>query len=231
MNFVDIIIIMVILAGAIIGFKRGVIKQAVLTLGMILVVVLSFMLKNPLSVFLYQRLPFLTFGILDEYAILNILVYELISFLILFILFSIVFGLLVKASSKIEEFFRDTVILAIPSKILGMILGAIEYYFITFIVLFVLSQPIIFSEDFHQIKPVSNSKLANIMLTKTPVVSYYTKNTMKSIEELYDLFKTKDDYSVKEFNCKAIKVLKKDKIVSEKSIEYLESHGKIKRCD
>ncbi len=231
MNYVDIIIIMFIVAGAIIGFKRGVIKQAVLTLGMILVVVLSFMLKNPLSVFLYQRLPFLTFGILDEYAILNILVYELISFLILFILFSIVFGLLVKASSKIEEFFRDTVILAIPSKILGLILGAIEYYFITFIVLFVLSQPIIFSEDFHQIKPVSNSKIANIMLTKTPVLSYYTKNTMKSIEELYDLFKTKDDYSVKEFNCKAIKVLKKDKIVSKDSIEYLESHGKIKRCN
>ena len=119
MNYVDIIILMVILAGAIIGFKRGVIKQSVLTIGMILVVVLSFLLKNPLSTFLYSRLPFLTFGVLYDYTVLNILVYEFISFMILFLLFSIVFGLLVKVSSKIEQFFKDTVILAIPSKILG----------------------------------------------------------------------------------------------------------------
>lgn len=231
MNYVDIIILMVILAGAIIGFKRGVLKQSVLTIGMILVVVLSFLLKNPLSAFLYSRLPFLTFGVLYDYTVLNILVYEFISFMILFLLFSIVFGLLVKVSSKIEEFFEDTVILAIPSKILGMILGAVEYYIITFIVLFILSGPIVFSENFHQIKPVTNSKIAGYMLKKTPVLSYYTKNTLKSIEELVDLYKTKDKVSTDEFNCKAIKVMKKDKIVSDESIEYLESHGKIKRCE
>ena len=55
MNYVDIIILMIILAGGIIGFKRGVIKQSVLTIGMILVVVLSFLLKNPLSAFLYHQ--------------------------------------------------------------------------------------------------------------------------------------------------------------------------------
>ena len=69
------------------------------------------------------------------------------------------------------------------------------------------------------------------MLKKTPVLSYYTKNTIKSVEELVDLYKSKDKLSTDEFNCKAIKVMKKDKIVSEDSIEYLESHGKIKRCD
>ena len=151
--------------------------------------------------------------------------------MILFLLFSIVFGLLVKVSSKLEEFFKDTVILAIPSKILGMILGAVEYYFITFIVLFILSGPIVFSENFHQIKPVTNSKIAGYMLKKTPVLSYYTKNTLKSIEELVDIYKEKDKVSTDEFNCKAIKVMKKDKIVSDESIDYLESHGKIKRCE
>ena len=69
------------------------------------------------------------------------------------------------------------------------------------------------------------------MLKHTPILSHYTKKTLKSIDELVELYKTKDDYSVKDFNCKAIKIMKKDKIVSEDSIEYLESHGKIKRCD
>ena len=231
MNIVDIIIILAIICGAIIGFKRGVIKQAVITIGQILVIVLAFLLKNPLSVLLYKRLPFLTFGILDQYTVFNILVYELISFLILYCLLSIVLFLLIKASSLIEKFFKATVILAIPSKILGAVLGAIEYYFIVFIVLFVLSGPIIFSEDFHQIKAVSNSKIGGYMLKHTPILSHYTKKTLKSVNELVDLYKTKDDYSVKDFNCKAIKIMKKDKIVSEDSIEYLESHGKIKRCD
>ncbi|MBR2603992.1 MAG: CvpA family protein [Bacilli bacterium] len=231
MNLVDIIIILVIICGAIVGFKRGVVKQAVMTIGMILVVVLSFLLKNPLSVFLYQRLPFLSFGILEDYTVFNILVYEFISFLIIYCLLSIVLFLLIKASSIIEKFFKATVILAIPSKILGLILGAIEYYVIVFIVLFILSGPIFFSEKFHQIKPVSESKIGGYMLKHTPILSHFTKKTLKSIDELVTLYKTKDNYSVKDFNCKAIKIMKKDKIVSEESIEYLESHGKIKRCD
>lgn len=231
MNYVDIIIIMVIILGAIVGFKRGVVKQAVLTVGMILVVVLSFMLKNPLSVFLYNRLPFLTFGVLYDYTVLNILLYEFISFLILFCIFSIVYFLLIKASTWIEKFFKATVLLAIPSKILGLVLGAIEYYFITFIIIFLLSGPILWSEDFHQIKPVTESKIGGFMLKKTPVLSYYANNTLKSVEELVDLYKSKDTLSTDEFNCKAIKVMKKDKIVSEESIDYLESHGKIKRCE
>ena len=45
----DIIIIMILLFGALIGFKRGVIKQGVITIGMILILVLSFILKNPVS--------------------------------------------------------------------------------------------------------------------------------------------------------------------------------------
>ena len=42
----DIIIIMIILFGAIVGFKRGIIKQSVITVGMILVLILSFILKK-----------------------------------------------------------------------------------------------------------------------------------------------------------------------------------------
>ena len=50
----DIIIIMIILFGAIVGFKRGIIKQSVITVGMILVLILSFILKNPVSSIMYN---------------------------------------------------------------------------------------------------------------------------------------------------------------------------------
>ena len=51
----DIIIIMIILFGAIVGFKRGIIKQSVITVGMILVLILSFILKNPISSIKHQN--------------------------------------------------------------------------------------------------------------------------------------------------------------------------------
>ena len=41
----DLIIIIFILFGGLIGFKRGIIKQSVVTIGMVLVLVLSFILS------------------------------------------------------------------------------------------------------------------------------------------------------------------------------------------
>ena len=72
MNIVDIIIIVVIILGALTGFIRGFFKETVMFLGTILVVVLAFILKNPLSVILYENLPFFGFGGITS---LNILLY------------------------------------------------------------------------------------------------------------------------------------------------------------
>ena len=54
LNILDVCIILVIISGAIIGFKRGVIKQGVMTIGLYIVLILSFLLKNPISAFMYK---------------------------------------------------------------------------------------------------------------------------------------------------------------------------------
>ena len=79
MNIVDIIIIVALLLGAISGFIRGFFKQTVMFVGTIIVVILSFILKNPLSLILYKNLPFFKFGGLTS---LNILMYEILAFII-----------------------------------------------------------------------------------------------------------------------------------------------------
>ena len=135
----DIIIIMIILFGAIVGFKRGIIKQSVITVGMIFVLILSFILKNPVSSIMYEHLPFFSFGgLFENLAVLNIIVYEGFAFLLVFSVLSTILIILIKISSVFEKILRATIILAIPSKILGAILGAIEYYLIVFIILFIL---------------------------------------------------------------------------------------------
>ena len=78
MSIVDVIIILAILMGAVVGFKRGLTTQLVSTIGIILVMVLAFILKNPISKFMYENLPFLDFGgLLKGLPVLNIIVYEI----------------------------------------------------------------------------------------------------------------------------------------------------------
>ena len=64
MNVLNIGIIIFILFGAVLGFKRGFTKEVVKAAGFLIIVILAYFLKNPLSVLMYEHLPFLHIGIL-----------------------------------------------------------------------------------------------------------------------------------------------------------------------
>ena len=224
-NILDAIIIMYILMGAIVGLKRGVIKQAVMTVGMFLVVILSFILKNPLSALMYKTLPFFTLGgLLKNYSALNIIIYELIAFSIVFAMLSTVFILLVRVSSIVERLLKITIILAIPSKILGAILGLFEYYLVVFVILFIMSSPTFKIND---IDFINESKIKPVILSKTPFVSKITNDTTKTFDEINDLLKNKNHLSDEKFNCKSLNIMIKNNVLSKDSADYLYSKEKI----
>src|SRR5574344_513625 len=104
LTVVDSAVIIILLFGALLGFKRGIIKSAVSFIGILIVIVLAFSLKNSLSEFLYTHLPFFNIG--GNFAgitVLNILIYETIAFLILAIIFGTILGLIVKLTGIIEK--------------------------------------------------------------------------------------------------------------------------------
>lgn len=227
-NVIDIAIVFLLLFGFLNGFKRGFIKQAVITIGTIIVIVLAFLFKNPLSMVLYKHLPFYTVGLLKNYSSLNILLYELISFFILLSLFSLIFAVIVKISGLVEKILRATIILALPSKILGGILGVIETYNFCFIVLLIITMPIfMFSTE----PIITESKLKDKILNNTIIISDMSKGLVKSIDKVNDLLMSKKQLGKKEFNCKTINVFVKNKVVSKKSVKYLQDNNKIdKEC-
>ena len=93
MNFVDYILIAILLLHLLKGFKNGVLVSIINSVGMILIFVVSFYLQGPMSIFLYEKLPFLSFaGIFKGVAAVNILFYEAIAYGITIILLGIVFG-------------------------------------------------------------------------------------------------------------------------------------------
>ena len=138
-SIVDSIIIILLLFGALIGFKTGVIKSAVSFLGTILIIYLAFVLKNPISEFMYLHLPFFNFsGELAGVTVLNVLIYEGLAFLICFAILEILLKVVVFASGILEKILRLTIVFGLFSKILGLIFGFVEYYCIIFACLFLI---------------------------------------------------------------------------------------------
>lgn len=224
MPIVDVIILLLLASGAVIGFKRGFVKQTVISAGAIAIIILAFMFKNPISIFLYERLPFFNFdGIFAGVTSLNILLYEIIAFFIAAGIFTIIFRLLVGITHFIEKILEFTIFLGIPSKIMGAIMGVVEAYIWIFIVLYILSLPFI------NINLLEESKYKNRILTETPLLSSYADKTVDAFIEIYNLKdKFKDATDSNELNKKVLDVMLKHKIVTVESIERLYASGKLK---
>ena len=223
MNIIDVTIILLILLGAVIGFKRGFTKQVLSFLGIFIVVVLAFWLKNPVSIFLYEHLPFFKFGgVLKGVTALNIALYEFIALLIILAILTIVLKVLVFASSIFEKILNFTIILGIPSKILGAIVGVVESFVWVFIVLYILSLPV-----FH-IEMVSESKLKDGILKHTPVLSNFADETLEVIEEFTSLKeKYEETPNANEFNKETLALFLKYNVITIESVDKLIEKNKL----
>ena len=226
LNIIDAIIILIILLGGVVGFKEGAIKKLTSIVGLVLVVVFAFMLKNQLSVFFYENLPFFDlWGVFKGIQVLNIIFYEMLAFLIIASMLTIVYRLLLGITGLIEKVLKATVILSIPSKIIGFIIGLIENYIWVYIVLFILTLPIF------NIKDLYESKLATKMLSDTPYLSKYTEKTVEIYNDLYDVIDNKADKSNEEINEESLKLMLKYDIITRKSAQKLVDKNKISVTD
>lgn len=217
MNLIDVFVIIIILSGAVVGFKNGFTKQIVSFVGFIIVIVLSYLLKNYVSDFLYQFLPFFKFGgVLKGVTVLNIAVYEVIAFFIVFSLLMIGFKVVLFVSKVFETLLKFTIILGIPSKILGAVVGLVEYYIIAFMVLYALTLPIF------NIEGMENSKLKDPILKNTPVLSGYTKNGIELFDEFKELkVKYESSSDVNSFNLETLDLFLKYNFIKPESVDKL----------
>lgn len=222
MNYFDFAIIILLIFGVVSGLKKGFTRQLLSAVGFIAVVIAAFLFREGVAEFLYSNLPFFSFGgYFKGVSVLNILVYETVAFLILVTLFSIILRVAMLASSIFEKFLNATVILGIPSKLAGAVVGLIQYYVLVFIVLYILSFPM-----FDQ-KPLEESKYANTILNETPILSGMIDDSMQVIDEVLLL---KDKYTedeTNEFNLAALDILLKYKIVTVDRIDSLVEKDKL----
>lgn len=224
MNIIDVVIILFILLMGVIGWKNGFIRTVVSAVGIILVFVLSFYLKNPIAEWLSLNLPFFNFwGDFKNVTILNVVIYQLIAFFLVYSVLMILYALVVKISKFIEKILKMTIILGIPSKILGFIVGIIEGGIITAIALMFLSLPILGIDIVHQ------SKLKTVLLESTPVISNMMGSTSLAVTEIMDLRQEFSSNSTKDkFNEKSLDIMLKYNIIEVDYAKKLVNSGKLK---
>lgn len=225
MNIISAVIILIVLLYVVLGFKRGVIKTGVSLIGTIAILIISYVLKDIIANFLMEKLPFFNFGgIFDGITSINVLMYNMISFIVVFVILYCILNILITLSGLVEKILKITVILAIPSKILGALLGLIEGVLVAFLITFVLLH-LAPTEKY-----VMDSPLAIVLLERTPFIGRMTTSTTLALEDINKIVNSlKEDDNRSEANYevlhkliywKVITVEEAQKLIDNKKIEF-----------
>lgn len=226
MNIIDIGIVLVLIMFAIAGWKKGVIKETVSVVGLIVVFIIAYTFKEQLGNILCKYLPFFNFsGNIEGLVSLNILLYQLIAFIIIFSVLYAIYQIILKLSGVLQKLVNLTIILALPSKLGGLLVGLLEGYLIIFAILMFAIVPL------KNVPLIADSEMINTIVHKTPLLSSYTKDISNTILDVYELADavTSEEITTNEANLEIIDTMIKYDVVSKKTVEQLEVLDKLKQ--
>lgn len=218
LNVFDIGIILLLVMFIIVGFKNGAIRELFALVGIIVVFVLSYSLKGILGNILCIVLPFFKItGVVEGLSVMNILLYQAIAFMIVFAILLTLYEILLKVSKFIQKIVNLTIILILPSKILGGIIAFVKGWIVLFAVFLCLMIPLKNTDLF------TSSTMVNKIIYNTPVLSSHSSNFINSVEEIYNLEKklSNKEISKNEANLKTLDLMLKHKIVDKSTVEQL----------
>ena len=223
MNIIDVIIILLMGISIVTGYHKGILQQAVMFAGTILVYVSAFFLKNPVADLFFKYAPFFKFaGDIKGIVVLNVIIYQLIAFILVAgILFSI-FGIVVKTTGILQKAVDMTVILTIPSKIGGAIVGFFEGYIILFLLLTVLIIPL-------SSIGLGESVLANKIIYESPLLTKSLGGIGDAIHDIFTLVGEGYDegIAVNQMNLDTMDALLKYNVIKPESAQLLIDNNKL----
>ena len=202
MNLVDIFFLLIILVCGLIGLKRGFFKELVLTVGYIILLIVSYKLITPTTNLIISLVKV-------GNNPLNLLIYQIIAFLVVFIILSIIFQLIVFLTNALEKLLNITIVLGIFSKILGFILGLVKGVIVAYLLSLLFTLPM-----FNNIPMFRNSTVKSELLTKMPNIKL--NQIVNEISKL--------DINSNDFNKQVLQILIKYNILTkEKVIDMVKS--------
>lgn len=223
MTVVDIIALVLIILGALYGFKKGAIRGLVQLIGLVSITIISYQFKDSIGNILIKHLPFFNFGgKVNELYTLNLLVYQGIAFIIIFVLLYCLLNILIDVSGIIDLLLKFSIVFALPSKIIGAVLGAVEAIFFVFVFGASLLH---FSQTS---KYIMDSKIVKPIVEKTPIVNVVFRKSIGAAENIYNEIENyQDSKDSKGTNIAIIRVLVKYGIVKAEVVQENIDNGKL----
>lgn len=228
MAFIDIVALVLIVLGALLGFKKGAIKSLVQLIGLVSITIVAYQFKGNIGDLLIKNLPFINWGgAVNELYSLNLLFYQSIAFVVIFILLYCLLNILIDLSGVIELLLKLTIVLEIPSKILGLILGAVE----SIVFVFILGTCLLCFNNTQ--KYVMESTVTRKIVERTPIVNMIFRTAIGAAENVYetlnDYKEAEDKEAIKlETNLEIIRILIKYDIVDAKLVQKCIDNGKLR---
>lgn len=217
MNVLDLIIIFIFMLGMYLGFKQGFLKGILSLVGISIIVFLSFLFRDNLADIMLKILPFFKFsGVYKGITSLNILIYEGLAFLLIFMFLFGFLAIILKVSGLIQKIIDISVVLTLPSKILSILVGFVNALVIVFIMLFVMLN----------INParkyVYGSYISKVIMERTFLLSKATSNNYLAYEEVNHVVKScKKNHNNNVCNTEVANILIKYDIISKDDVEEL----------
>ena len=218
----NIAIILFIIMGIIAGYKQGFLETSVKFLGTILAIVLAYALKTPVATFLYTNFPFFKLGgIFKGVSSLNILIYELIAFMIVFAILFTLIKIICNLTGLIDRVLSFIFLFGIPNKILGAIVGFIQSIVILYFLIYVIQ----FGCNLFGF--TMQESLADDIMNVPILKGTFSKNfdSLNEIAELSSNYKSIN--SKDEYNFKALDILLKNNLISCENAKMLVDEGKL----
>lgn len=219
---IAIVIVLFLVAEVVEGYKKGFLESGIKLLASIALVVASYLLKNPLAVFLYTHLPFFKFdGLYNGVSALNIVVYEVIAFVIVFALLFVIFKIVCGLTKLVDKLLSLIFFIGVPNKILGAVLGFVQgivlLYFV--IAIFKVGSGVMG----YEMKP----SLADYVV-EIPILKETFGPMINSLEEIGALAKDFEHTKDKDqFNVEAFDILIDYGIITEENLDILLDSGKV----
>ena len=218
----DIAIGLILLLGLYSGYKKGFLESAIRFIGVCAAFVVSYLFKNPISVYLYKHLPFFKLGgVFKGVSVINIIIYELIAFIALFTICLIVLKVIAKLTGLVDKALSFIFLIGVPNKILGAVMGLISSYILLYFVGILFTFGCTFF-NFEMKKSFLNT------IIETPILEKTFGKSVNALEEISLLAKDyKDEEEKDEYNYKSLEILLKYKIITSENAKYLNDEKKI----
>lgn len=212
MNIIDLVLILLLILSAITGMKRGVVREIAMLIGIIVTYFLAFAFKGQVGILLCRILPFFGF---DGLVSLNIIVYQLIAFIVIAVILFGIYSIILSFTGIVQKLVDISFILTLPSKILGFIVGFVEGYIVLFMILLVLQIPFKDNDLF------INSKLSNQIVNNTVLLSSSLGKLDDCMIDITDLTKNYDKRDSNQINLEIIRLELKYNIINQEDLKKI----------